>query len=439
MKSSKFLSLFFLLIACMASFNELHATEFTVSYVSGHQYSSKPPLSHRLQGINDVVVIVPKSQSQVDRYYYTCITNYFKRLGVPTRTYPAYFNKKNQQIGSVQVVWGELSEDISDCWSDANTLIVIANVVSSYGYYHGEEETAQLTVIDPVNDFRWGFKFDMPNKEEKFDSKLKSLISSYYSFDKRAMHVNPHYRSNWFSEWLFKDYFKTNSYHPIEGVYDGDNYKIAVKKASDGKFYLVYLSGKDNPNGWSIGDIKGILEPTAIPTVFKCEWYGRWKQTMTFTIIFKDGLMTTYDEDKDSEQYIKLYPALISQQESNPTSWSGSGFALKNGYIVTNYHIVDGASSIIIKGVRGDFNKSYRATVVGSDTNNDLALLKISDSKFTGFGTLPYSISSTSAEVGEDVFVLGYPLTSTMGDEIKLTTGIISSKSVVYVTLYGFV
>lgn len=408
---------------------EATAQDFNVTYVSGHQYSYKPSISQRLQGTNEVVVIVPKNQSQVDQYYYACIVNYFRRLGVPVRTYSARFEKKNQQVGSIQVVWGTLAEDISDCWSDANTLIVVANCVSSYGYYTGEEEVGQITIIDPVNDYNWEFKFDMPNKEEKFDKKLKSLIASSYAKNPSAMQVNPHYKSNWTGEWKFKDYFNSNDYHPLEGVYDGDNYKVAVKEGKDGKFYLVFLSGKDNPKAWSVGDIKAVLEPTATPTVFKAKWYGRWKQTMDYTIIFKDGLMTAYDEDKEPEQYIKLYPALLSHQESNPTSWSGSGFALKNGYLVTNFHVIDGASSISVKGIKGDFNKSYSATVVGSDKGNDIALLKISDSSFTGFGTIPYAISNSSAEVGEDVFVLGYPLTSTMGDEIKLTTGIISSKT----------
>lgn len=42
---------------------------------------------------------------------------------------------------------------------------------------------------------------------------------------------------------------------------------------------------------------------------------------------------------------------------------------------------------------------------------------------------IPYSVKTTTSEVGEEVFVLGYPLTATMGDEIKLTTGVVSSKS----------
>ena len=42
---------------------------------------------------------------------------------------------------------------------------------------------------------------------------------------------------------------------------------------------------------------------------------------------------------------------------------------------------------------------------------------------------IPYMVKTTTSDVGEDVFVLGYPLTSTMGEEIKLTTGVVSSKT----------
>lgn len=407
----------------------INAQDFNVSYIQGNQYKYKPSLSQRLQGINDVVIIVPKSQSKVDQYYYACLTNYFRRLGVPVRQYQAYFSKKREKMGSLDVIWSGLDDNISDCWSDANTLIVIGNLVSSYGYYRGEEEIVQIRVIDPANDFTWDFNFEMPNKEEKFDKKLKNFISSYYSFNQKSMQINPHYKSNWNGEWKFKDYFNNNTYHPLEGVYEGDNYKVAVKKGADGKFYLVFLSGEGNPKAWSIGDIKAILEPTATPTVFKGNWYGRWKQLMDYTFIFKDGLLTIYDEEKNPETYIKLYPALLSQQEHNPTEWSGTGFALKNGYIITNYHVIEDAKSITIQGVTDNFNISYSASVIGSDKNNDLALLKINDSSFNGFGRIPYSITTTTAEVGEDIYVLGYPLTSTMGDEIKLTNGIISSKT----------
>lgn len=117
------------------------------------------------------------------------------------------------------------------------------------------------------------------------------------------------------------------------------------------------------------------------------------------------------------------------QEEAASSRWSGTGFALENGYMVTNYHVVEDARIINVKGVQGDVNTVYSVEVVATDKVNDIAILKITDSKFKGFGTVPYSVSSRMADVGEDIFVLGYPLTQTMGDEIKLTNGIISSRT----------
>ena len=131
--------------------------------------------------------------------------------------------------------------------------------------------------------------------------------------------------------------------------------------------------------------------------------------------------------DGDEVTYLKMYPTVSTS--SHTGEWGGTGFALNSGYVVTNHHVIDGANVIEIYGVKGDFNTPYTATVVASDKNNDLALLKISDEKFAGFGTIPYKVKTAQSEVGESISVLGYPLTSTMGDEIKLTTGVISSKT----------
>lgn len=111
------------------------------------------------------------------------------------------------------------------------------------------------------------------------------------------------------------------------------------------------------------------------------------------------------------------------------SEWSGSGFALNGRYIVTNNHVVDGATTLKVRGINGDFVKKYNAVVVATDATHDLAIIKITDSSFMGFGDIPYRLQPDIAEVGEEVFVLGYPHISAMGEEIKLTTGVISSRS----------
>ena len=82
--------------------------------------------------------------------------------------------------------------------------------------------------------------------------------------------------------------------------------------------------------------------------------------------------------------------------------------------------MVENARNITVQGIKGSFSTEYKATVVATDKFNDLAIIKISDSRFSGFGTIPYRVKTSTSEVGEEVFVLGYPLTSTMGDEISV-------------------
>ena len=112
-----------------------------------------------------------------------------------------------------------------------------------------------------------------------------------------------------------------------------------------------------------------------------------------------------------------------------PSEWSGTGWALNKGYIVTNHHVANNARTIVLKFAQDDNVVEYAGETILLDEEHDLAIIKINDPKFKGFGSLPYAVKTALADVGENVFVLGYPMTTTMGDEIKLTTGIISSHS----------
>jgi len=117
----------------------------------------------------------------------------------------------------------------------------------------------------------------------------------------------------------------------------------------------------------------------------------------------------------------------LQKERDKVAGSSGTGFLISsNGYILTNSHVIEGARSITIKGIGGDFSNSHDAKLVIEDKPNDLALLKIESKIDT---TLPYPIRFKGVETGEDAFVLGYPLISAMGEEIKLTKGIVSSKS----------
>ena len=67
----------------------------------------------------------------------------------------------------------------------------------------------------------------------------------------------------------------------------------------------------------------------------------------------------------------------------------------------------------------------YKAIVTWFDSIKDLATVSISDKNFNGFANIPYRIK-TGANLGQNVFTLGYPLQDVMGFNIKLSTGMIT-------------
>lgn len=261
-------------------------------------------------------------------------------------------------------------------------------------------------------------------------------------------------QSTSWNEYKLKEHWKTNGADEIEGIYENTvsegslspKYTLGLVKTSIG-YSLIYCkvigdifdieNGRKVSNKWrwSAGDVKAYLTPTATPFLFKTKWYiGDKSISENLYITFESGLMKIIWTDGSPQHlYIKLYPTAndnIIQSGNQSKLSSGTGFGISsNGIIVTNYHVIDGAKSIKVRGVNSDFNKTYNAKVLVSDKNNDLALIQIDDYGLTSLGTVPYTIKTGLVGVGENIFVLGYPLRATMGDEIKLTNGIVSSRT----------
>jgi serine protease Do len=109
---------------------------------------------------------------------------------------------------------------------------------------------------------------------------------------------------------------------------------------------------------------------------------------------------------------------IFSQQESikkelrkshqKPVLFTGTSFAVSSdGLLVTNYHVIRDLDSVWVSKY-SDSLVRYVATIVYRNPEQDIALLKITDPQFKGFGRLPYSRPAKGAEMGEYVFTLGY-------------------------------
>ena len=104
--------------------------------------------------------------------------------------------------------------------------------------------------------------------------------------------------------------------------------------------------------------------------------------------------------------------------QQTQTASSGSGFIItEDGYVVTNYHVVSGASSVEVTLYNGD---TYDAAVIGGDSDYDVAVLKIEAT-----GLQPVTLGeSADVNVGDTVLAIGNPLGELT---FSMSQGIVSS------------
>ena len=271
------------------------------------------------------------------------------------------------------------------------------------------------------------------------------------------------------SEIAVKDYFVEYGTEGIEGVYmygDGINYiskgkglkaflesdvswknptKLCIIK--NGYNYSGIFIGDNNSN-ISIDNPNFILEPSSVSGEYF--WLGNVKnlinkEAIKFTysnnslkgvIISKSEEPQLYGDLYFKVQLLKLFPESISKVKKKKTinnKWVGNGSGIiisKDGHILTNQHVIQDADDIEVEFILNGEVKKYSAELIQSDKVNDLAIIKIFDINFDGLDYLTYNFKTRSSDVGTKVYTYGYPMAlSKMGKEIKITDGIISSKS----------
>jgi serine protease Do len=140
-------------------------------------------------------------------------------------------------------------------------------------------------------------------------------------------------------------------------------------------------------------------------------------EKVTKSVVHIKSTMTQSDsrEGNDPMQYF-FGPG--QNQEQRPSQATGSGVIVnEGGYIVTNNHVVQGADLV---DVTLSDNRSYKAEVVGTDPDTDIALIKINEK---GLPALAF-VNSDNSKVGEWVLAVGNPLNLNS----TVTAGIISAK-----------
>ncbi len=107
---------------------------------------------------------------------------------------------------------------------------------------------------------------------------------------------------------------------------------------------------------------------------------------------------------------------------ADPGKFGGTGFLIDGrGYLVTSAHVVAKADSVYIVNAKGEY---FKARTLHVNDHTDIAILKIVDNRYSPVPRLPYSIRAGRADLGEQIFTLGYPRS-----EIVYNEGYLSAKT----------
>lgn len=209
-------------------------------------------------------------------------------------------------------------------------------------------------------------------------------------------------------------------------------YKFVILKNNFIYYGYIIEANCVGCNYWNIGDIKFKMSEASIEGLFDVTWKfpkaenKRDEKGLLYSEL-NGGLLKS-----DNMSLIKLYPKL-NNIKNKTGQWTGNGSGIiisKSGYIITNFHVIKDAKEINVEFLINSELKKYNAQIIQVDKINDLAIIKILDVNFEGLTELSYNFKAESSDVGTKVYAYGYPMAlSGMGEEIKVTDGIISSKT----------
>ena len=269
-----------------------------------------------------------------------------------------------------------------------------------------------------------------------------------YSFDSfftpslKLSEVSKNTGINFLDEKSIRDYLLKKELEPMEGIWqyantDGGSseYKLLILK-EEFKYNLYIIEGSGL---WNPSEKKAEFETAASEKVITIKWTLGDKKTISKAIgeVMNNAVIEfTLPHNKNKTSLYKVYPKFdskVKRKISKNGEWAGNGSGViisKSGHIITNHHVIEDAEKIEVEFMLDGELQKFNAEVVQVDKTNDLAVLKIFDMNFDGVSEPPYNFKFRGSDVGTKVYAFGYPMAlSIMGKEIKVTDGMISSKT----------
>lgn len=376
------------------------------------------------------------SAHEVNEYKYLCLDIEENPYGIEKRLLEEF-----QKAGFI-IIDNDFYEQL-DPKEKAKTLF------AEYDYFLNHNGDSSLTVFlkNASGATVWvktGYGCTFLSASGDFKKCTKQIMDAFKSLKyKYDENITPdqtfqHPYAKW-TEDSVKTYLKGRRISPVEGIYknysnDGNACSIGILKHND-KFYGIVLDS-DNEL-WKKGDTKIILNHIE-GSLYDVEYYDLNHRKLNAIAGIKDKRVLEFSAPYRGEvinfSFIKIFPSsgektVAGVSSNEQCKATGSGVLVSDNIIITNYHVVGDAEKVeAIINING-IPETFLARVLCTDKTNDLAIVCVKDDKFKSVGDAPFRILPNNIDVGTSVFAMGFPLTTFLGDEVKITDGIISSKS----------
>jgi len=206
-----------------------------------------------------------------------------------------------------------------------------------------------------------------------------------------------------------------NTLHEVEAKLVDEG--IIAQPKLKGKAKVVYLWGRYKRNMAVAASIAGFISLITLGLMVPL--------TKKYS---NENIQTLVKELNKTKSDVERLKSRSTTSSSNipvkiepKVDYRGTGFLLDGkGYLVTNAHVIKNAKTIIVQSK----GQEFKASLIKVDTERDLAILKIDDNEFKPFASLPYGFKKSGADLGEQIFTLGFPR-----DEIVYGEGYMSAST----------
>lgn len=261
------------------------------------------------------------------------------------------------------------------------------------------------------------YSLELQKIKEEEERVIKQKISNFYDYVFSALN---------------------NSLENIEGVYksidQGErfNYDIVILKSRTNPLIFESFVLKSTDPSLKIGSSLFSLTRTAEEDKFVMQYLLKNGDHIENKLaIYNGGVLNS-----GIKSFVKMFPSKGENRKYSKidplVDWdvSGSGILLNDlGYIATNFHVIKNSTKLLVK-ISDTLNQTYEfnAKLISKNEIDDIAILQIDDPEFNVISRkIPPIKLSSKVNYGLDVFTLGFPSPTQLGENLKLNKGIVSA------------